>query len=105
MPRGNTYFNIFNIPIFFVHLLQIFSECLFQFRFVSTVNPNKLNSSIFSIITLSMLSVRYRIYLFGTWKIIYLDFYLFSDNLFIFNHSITLESSAFIKYSLVCILV
>ena len=28
----------------------------------------------------------------------------FSDNLFIFNHSITLESSAFIKDSLVSIL-
>ena len=34
----------------------------------------------------------------------YLDFDLFSDNLFIFNHSITLESSAFIKDSLVSIL-
>ena len=31
-------------------------------------------------------------------------FDLFSDNLFIFNHSITKESSAFTKYSLVCIL-
>ena len=102
MPRGNTYFNLFNIPIIFVHLLQMFSECLFPFRFVSIVSPKKLNSSTFSIITLSILSVRYCISLFGTWKIIYLD--LFSDNLFICNHSITLESSAFIKYSLVCIL-
>ena len=34
----------------------------------------------------------------------HLDFDLFIDNLFIFNHSITLESSAFIKYSLVSIL-
>ena len=65
-------------------------------------NPKKLNSSTFSIITLSILSVRYCISLLGTWKIIY--FYLFSDDLFIFNHSITLESSAFIKYSLVSIL-
>ena len=73
----------------------------FQFRFVSIVNPKKLNSSTFSIITLSILSVRYCISLVGTWKIIYLYFDLFSDNLFIFNHSITLESSAFIKYSLV----
>ena len=90
------------MPIIFVHLLQIFSECFFQFRFVSIVNPKKLNSSTFSIITLSIVS--YCISLLGTWKIIYLDFYLFSDNLFIFNHSITLESSAFIKDSLVSIL-
>ena len=107
MPRGNAYFNLFIIGptnhfCAFIKILQIFSECLFQFRFVSTVNPKKLNSSTLSIITLSILSVRYCISLFGTWKIIYLD--LFSDNLIIFNHSITLESSAFIKYSLVCIL-
>ena len=93
-----------DMPIIFVHLLQIFSECFFQFRFVSIVNPKKLNSSTFSIITLSILSVRYCISLLGTWKIIYLDFDLFSDNLFIFYHSITLESSAFIKDSLVSIL-
>ena len=82
----------------------MFSECVFQFRFVSIVSPKKLNSSTFSIITLSILSVRYCISLLGTWKIIYLDLDLFSDNLFICNHSITLESSALIKYSLVCIL-
>ena len=35
---------------------------------------------------------------------IYLDFDLFSDNLFVYNYSLTLDSSAFIKYSLVCIL-
>ena len=46
----------------------------------------------------------YCISLLGMWKIIYLDFDLFSDNLFIFNHSITLYCSAFIKYSFVCIL-
>ena len=91
------------MPIIFVHLLQIFSECFLQFRFVSIVNPRELNSSTFSIITLSNLSVRYYISLLGTWKIIYLYFDLFSDNLFIFNHSMTLESSAFIKYSLVSI--
>ena len=56
------------------------------------VNPKKLNSSTFSIITLSILSVRYCTSLLGTWKIIYLDFDLFSDNLFMFNHSITLQS-------------
>ena len=26
MPRGSTYFNLFNIPIIFVHLLQIFQN-------------------------------------------------------------------------------
>ena len=77
------------MPIIFVYLLHYFSECFFQFRFVSIVNPKKLNSSTFSIITLSILSVRYCISLLGTWKIIYLDFDLFSHNLFIFNHSIT----------------
>ena len=49
MPRGNTYFNLFNIPIIFVYLLQIFSECLFQFRFVnggiSKYIPHKLAKS------------------------------------------------------------
>ena len=65
--------------------------------------------STFSIITLSILSVRYCISVLGTWKIIdlynYLDFASLNDRLVIFNHSITLESSACIKYSLVCILI
>ena len=81
------------MPIIFAHLLQMFLECFFQFRFVSIVNYNKLNASTFSIITLSILSVRYCISLLETLKIfitVYLDFDLFSDNLFIFNHSITL---------------
>ena len=90
MPRGNTFFNIFNMPISCVHLLQMFSECLFQFRYVSIVNSKKINSSTFSIIILSILSVRYCISLLWTSKIIYLDFDLFSDNLFIFNYSVTL---------------
>ena len=34
-------------------------------------------------------------------QIIYLDLALFSDSLFIFNHSTTLESSAFITDSIV----
>ena len=81
-----------------------FSECFFQCRFVSIVNPKKLNSSTLKKITLSILSVKYCISLLGTWQIIYLDFDLFRDNLFIFNHSITVERSAFIKDSLVSIL-
>ena len=63
------------MPIICMHLLQIFSECIFQFRFVSIVNPKKLNSSTFSIITLSILCVSYCISVLWTWNIIYLDFF------------------------------
>ena len=101
------------MPIIFVHLLQIFSECFFQFRFVFIVNPKKLNSSTFAIITLSIITLS----IITLCKILYICIrdvqyhifrfifrFIFSDNLFIFNHSMTLESSAFIKYSLVSIL-
>ena len=30
IPRGNTYFNLFNLPIIFVHLLEIFFRMFFS---------------------------------------------------------------------------
>ena len=41
---------LFRIPIICEHLLVILSECFFQFKFESRVNPRNLNCSTFFII-------------------------------------------------------
>ena len=50
-------------------------------------------------LTPSICNVRFGISFLGVWKVIYLYLFLLSDNLFIFNHSITLQISALIKLS------
>ena len=78
--------------------------CFFHFKLVSIVNPKKLNSSTFSMLMPSIFNVRCCICFLGIWKVIYLDLFLLSDNLFIFNHSITLSISALIKLSALALL-
>ena len=43
MSNGNTWFNLFNMPIVFEHLLGIFSVYFLQFKVVSKYNPRQLN--------------------------------------------------------------
>ena len=47
--KSSTCFNLFNMSIILEHLFDTFSVFFFQFRFVSKVNPKKLNSSTYSI--------------------------------------------------------
>ena len=90
-----TGFNLFKIPIFLEHAFEFFSVCLLRFRFVSIIKPS-LTCSIF---ILSIFRVSVYIFLFVLWNVIYLDFAMFNDNLFILSHSFIFKSSLFIKDS------
>ena len=52
---GRICLSLFRIPIICEHLLVILSECFFQFKFESRVNPRNLNCSTFSIFVLFIL--------------------------------------------------
>ena len=64
---------------------------------MSRVRPRKLNSFTFSMFVLLIWSVGAFTCLFGMWKSIYLDLFMFSDSLLISNHSFILPSSSLIK--------
>ena len=52
---GSTSLSLFIVPIILEHLFDIFSECFFQFSWISKVNTKKLKSSTFVIIVLFIL--------------------------------------------------
>ena len=55
MLCGRICLSLFRIPIICEHLLVILSECFFQFKYESSVNPRNLNCSTFSIVVLFIL--------------------------------------------------
>ena len=79
------------------HRLDILSVCLDQFKCVSIIWPDKFNSCTRSICKLSILRSRSCMFLFVFWNVMYLDLAAFIDNLFIFSHSFTLDSSILIQ--------
>ena len=54
---GSTSLSLFSVPIILEHLFDIFSECFFQFSWVSKGNPKTLKSSTFVIIILFILGI------------------------------------------------
>ena len=66
---------------------------------VSIIKTKKLNSLTCSIFILSIFRVSIFTFLFVFWNVIYLDFAMFNDNLFILSHSFIFKSLSFIKDS------
>ena len=64
---------------------------------MSRVRPRKLNSLTFVMFVLLIWSVGAFTCLFGLWKNIYLDLFMFSDSLLISSHSFILPSSSLIS--------
>ena len=79
------------------HMLDILSVCLNQFKCESIIRPKKLNSCTLSICKLSILRSRSCMFLLVFWNVMYIDLAAFIDNLFIFSHSFTLDSSLLIE--------
>ena len=79
------------------HRLDILSGCLDQFKCESIMRPNKLNSCTRSICKLSIFRSRSCMPLLVFWNVMHLDLAAFIDNLFIFSHSFTLDSSLLIE--------
>ena len=74
---GNICLSLFNTPIVLEHLFEVISECFLLFKFVSRVRPRKLNSLTFVMFVLLIWSVGEFTCLFGKWKSIYLDLFMF----------------------------
>ena len=55
MLCGRICLSLYRIPSIYEHVLVILSECFFQFKFESNVNPRHLNCSTFSIFVLFIL--------------------------------------------------
>ena len=64
---------------------------------MSRVRPRKLNSLTFVMFVLLIWSVGAFTCLFGMWKSIYLDLFMFSDSLLISSHSFILPSSSLLR--------
>ena len=79
------------------HRLDILSVYLDQFKCESIIRPKKLNTGTRSICKLSILRSRSCMFLLVFWNVMYLDLAAFIDNLFIFSHSFTLDSSLLIE--------
>ena len=99
--RGNNRLSLFRIPIILEHLFKFFFMWLCQFNCSLKLIPRKLNSSTLSIYVLSIFifSGFIILYLLAVLKIIYLDLFIFRDNLFNLSHSLILSSSLLIKNS------
>ena len=82
--------SLFSVPIILEHLFDIFSECFFQFSWVSNVNPKKLKSLTLIIIILFILGTGYYCYefFFCMWKT--MDLVTLRESLFISSHSLIL---------------
>ena len=95
--NSNSCFNLFNMPIVFEHLFDIFSVCFLEFRLVSKVNHRKVNSSTLSIHvynvyfkckSLNMFIRHMKNHVFSV--------LIFNNNLLIFSNSSLLEKKSFI---------
>ena len=101
MLCGRICLSLFRIPIICEHLLVILSECFFQFKFESSVNPRNLNCSTFSMFVLFILGTGGLIALCfcWVWKTINFDFVTLSDSLLISSHSLIFANSVLIIIS------
>ena len=94
---GRKRFNLFSTPAHLASLLDNRSVCGFQDIFSFSRRPRKLKFSTLSkgIPLISKLGTEPWIFLFIAWKITYLVFRTFRDNLFTANQSKTLANSVF----------
>ena len=93
---------MFNIPIIFEYLIEIFSYDCPSVDFLN-ITPKRLKFWTLSILVSSVLSRKGIHFLFLTLCIMYLDFFIFfifKDSLFIFRHSFTLFNYVFKCYSI-----
>ena len=87
--NGRKCFNLFNIPIIFKHLIEIF---------FMTAPAKRLKFWTLSILVSSILSRKGKHFLFLNLCIMYLDFFIFKDSLLsllIFSNSFTLFNYVF----------
>ena len=94
---GRKRFNLFSTPAHLASLLDNRSVCGFQDIFSFSRRPKKLKFSTLpkGIPLISKLGTTHWIFLFIAWKMTYLFFRTFRDNLFTANQSKTLANSVF----------
>ena len=88
---GSTSLSLFSVLIILEHLFDIFSECFFQFSWVSKVNPKKLKLKL-KLCYYYIIYFRNRCleFFLGMWKTINLYLVTLRDSLFISSHSLIL---------------
>ena len=98
--KGTKYFILFNVPIIRKHLCDMFVVGLSHGKRESIVNLKKLKKFTYSIFMLYIFNYKVFGPVCACVEIIYLDFFIFKDNLLFLSQSLIFDNSLSISNSM-----